>query len=133
MSAAVLLAAVTALVLLTMDRPPLPLLLYSFVLLVIAIGGTGYYASRPRFLLPAFPLLLPPALALTKARPHTAAVLITTIAAISWTYGVHTLLRQHRTMNGGCWRRYNRLRMSTAWQYGGVGNEQAKHLRDHAP
>lgn len=60
MSAAVLLAAVTALVLLTMDRPPLPLLLYSFVLLVIAIGGTGYYASRPRFLLPAFPLLLPP-------------------------------------------------------------------------
>lgn len=95
MAAAVLLAAVAALVLLTMDRPPVPLVVYSFVLLVIAIGGTGYYASRPRFLLPAFPLLLPPALALTKARPRTAVVLIATVAAVSVTYGAYTLYYAH--------------------------------------
>ncbi|MFD4118212.1 hypothetical protein ACFWSJ_32805 [Streptomyces niveus] len=91
MAVAVLLAAVAALVLFAMDRPPLPLLVYCFVLLVIAIGGTGFYASRPRFLLPAFPLLLPPALALTEARPRTVIVLIATVAAISLTYGAHML------------------------------------------
>ncbi|WP_406349196.1 hypothetical protein OHA44_36555 [Streptomyces sp. NBC_00144] len=95
MAVAVLLAAVVAFVLLVMDRPPLPLAVYSFVLLVIALGGTGYYASRARFVLPAFPLLLPPALALTKARPRTAVVLIAAVASISLTYGAYTLYYAH--------------------------------------
>ncbi|MFF1568632.1 hypothetical protein ACFVY1_34970 [Streptomyces sp. NPDC058293] len=91
MGAAVLLVALAALALLALDRPPLAVLVYSVVLVVIAIGGTKFYACKPRFLLPAFPLLLPAALALTKARPRTAAVLVACIAVISFVYGVHAV------------------------------------------
>ncbi|AZQ36343.1 hypothetical protein EJ357_25230 [Streptomyces cyaneochromogenes] len=73
------------------DRAPLPLLVYSGVLLLIAVGGSGYVASKPRFILPAFPLLLPLAgvLARTaKARPWRASVLVAALAGLSFTYGV---------------------------------------------
>ncbi|MFF2509438.1 hypothetical protein ACFVTY_39680 [Streptomyces sp. NPDC058067] len=91
MGAAVLLVALAALVLFALDRPPLPVLVYALVLVVIAFGGTKFYACKPRFLLPAFPLLLPAALALTRARPRTAAVLVSCVALISFVYGVHSL------------------------------------------
>ncbi|GAA4063350.1 hypothetical protein [Streptomyces shaanxiensis] len=71
-------------------RAPLPLLVYSGVLLLIAVGGSGYLASKPRFVLPAFPLLLPLAgvLARTaKARPWRASVLVAALAGLSFTYG----------------------------------------------
>ena len=52
-------AALLCLVLLTLDRAPLALLVYTVALVVIALGSANYFASKPRFLLPAFPLLLP--------------------------------------------------------------------------
>lgn len=49
------------------DRQPLPLLIYTGALLAIVLGSGGVYFPRARFLLPAFPLLLPVALHLTRA------------------------------------------------------------------
>ncbi|MFF7180047.1 glycosyltransferase family 39 protein [Streptomyces sp. NPDC008121] len=73
------------------ERPPLPVLVYTGVLVLIAVGGSGFFESKPRFLVPAFPLLIPPALALTRARPRAAIVLITALAGLSFGYGVYLL------------------------------------------
>src|SRR5262249_13087555 len=68
---AVLVASVVLLVLLAYLRPPWPLLVYAAGLVVLTLGGEGYYHSRSRFLLPAFPLLLPIAVALGRTRLRT--------------------------------------------------------------
>ncbi|MPY63869.1 hypothetical protein FNH08_43940 [Streptomyces spongiae] len=76
--------------LLVVDRAPLVLVVYSGVLLVIALGGAGYFECKPRFLLPAFPLLLPPARALVRtarARPWHATVVVGALAGLSFVYG----------------------------------------------
>ncbi|MET7456712.1 hypothetical protein ABZT03_33480 [Streptomyces sp. NPDC005574] len=49
------------------DRQPLPLLVFTGVLLTIVLGSGGVYFPRARFLLPAFPLLLPVAVHLSHA------------------------------------------------------------------
>ncbi|MFD7323233.1 hypothetical protein ACFV9D_19400 [Streptomyces sp. NPDC059875] len=85
--AGVLLFALLALV----ERPPLPILVYTGVLVVITVCGSGFFESKPRFLLPAFPLLFPLAHALTKARPRAAIVVITALAGLSFSYGVYAL------------------------------------------
>lgn len=94
MTALVVAAAVLLFALLVVDRenrPPLPLLVYAGLLLLIAIGGGGFFESKPRFLLPAFPLLLPLACALTKARPRAAIVVIAALAGLSCCYGTYLL------------------------------------------
>ncbi|MGP4002494.1 hypothetical protein [Streptomyces sp. 8N706] len=83
--------AVLMFVLLLLDRPPLPLLVYSAVLLVIALGGARYFSSKPRFLLPAFPLLLPLATGMARARLRTVAVTIGALAGLSCCYGTYLL------------------------------------------
>ncbi|MFJ6834543.1 hypothetical protein [Streptomyces sp. NPDC091209] len=76
-----LLAAVVLYGLCVADRQPLPLLVFTGILLLIVLGSGGVYFPRARFLLPGFPLLLPAALHLARAsRRHrtlflTAAVL----------------------------------------------------------
>ncbi|MFV0128682.1 hypothetical protein ACLGI4_13340 [Streptomyces sp. HMX112] len=77
--------------LLVLDRPPLVVLVYTAVLVVIAVGGSGFFESKPRFLLPAFPLLLPLACALRKARPRAAIVVIAALAGLSFGYGTYVL------------------------------------------
>lgn len=42
------------------QRQPLPLLVYAGAVLVLALCASSYFGSKPRLLLPAFPLLLPP-------------------------------------------------------------------------
>ncbi|WUW18994.1 hypothetical protein OG707_18350 [Streptomyces sp. NBC_01465] len=88
-------AAVLLYVLLILERPPLALLVYTGALLLVAVGGTGFFESKPRFLLPAFPLLIPLALAMTKARPRTAIVVITALAGLSFGYGAYLLTSAH--------------------------------------
>ncbi|MFI8517657.1 glycosyltransferase family 39 protein [Streptomyces sp. NPDC085481] len=85
--AGVLLFALLALV----ERPPLPVLVYTGVLVLITVGGSGFFESKPRFLLPAFPLLLPLARAVTRARPRAAIVMITGLAGLSFAFGVYAL------------------------------------------
>lgn len=50
------------------QRQPLPVLVYTVAIVVISLIGAGYFGSRPRLMMPAFPLLLPPAVALARLR-----------------------------------------------------------------
>ncbi|MFD7614822.1 hypothetical protein [Streptomyces sp. NPDC059828] len=84
-------AGVLLLVLLLLERPALPLAVYTGVLVLITVGGSGFFESKPRFLLPAFPLLIPLALALTRARPRAAITVIAALAAVSFGYGTYLL------------------------------------------
>lgn len=51
------------------DGLPVGFTVFSVVLLVMTIGTSGYFGSRPRYLLPAFTLLVPLAAGLTRFRP----------------------------------------------------------------
>ena len=74
------------------QHQPLPLVVFTGVLLLFAVTGTGYFNSRPRLLLPAFGLLLPVAAAVAKARPAVAVAVLSLLATSSATYGVYMLL-----------------------------------------
>ncbi|PZG94873.1 hypothetical protein C1I97_27365 [Streptomyces sp. NTH33] len=88
-AAAVAIGAVALFVLGVLDRQPLPLLVYTATLMVMALGGAHFFTSRPRLLLPAFPLLLPVALTLSRARLRTVAVLMPALAAYSLVFGIY--------------------------------------------
>ncbi|GGN90984.1 membrane protein [Streptomyces albiflavescens] len=72
-----LLASMALYVVSVWDRQPLPLLVFTGVLLLIVLGSGGVYFPRARFLLPGFPLLLPAALHLARASPRFRAVCLT--------------------------------------------------------
>ncbi|MYY83772.1 hypothetical protein GT044_21320 [Streptomyces sp. SID335] len=91
----VLLGAVVLFVLSVGDRQPLPLLIFSGLLLVIVLGSSGVYFPRARFLLPGFPLLLPVAAALARARAHVLVTVLTAAALTSAVCGGHMLLGWH--------------------------------------
>ncbi|MFD0026606.1 hypothetical protein [Streptomyces sp. NPDC058382] len=75
------------------QRQPLPVLVYGIAVIVISLIGSGYFGSRPRLMMPAFPLLLPPAVALAGLRPTTRRVtVLAVLAAASAGYGAWTLL-----------------------------------------
>ncbi|MEI5103835.1 glycosyltransferase family 39 protein [Streptomyces sp. PmtG] len=71
---------------------PLPLLLFTGLMLAIVLGSSGVYFPRARFLLPAFPLLLPVALALSRARARVLVPVLTGAALTSAAFGGHMLL-----------------------------------------
>ncbi|MFE0804114.1 hypothetical protein [Streptomyces sp. NPDC058812] len=74
------------------DRQPVALLVFTGVMLAIVLGSGGVYFSRARFLLPAFPLLLPLALHLSRASGRHRA-LVLTAAVLGSTYcGAYMLL-----------------------------------------
>lgn len=74
------------------DRQPLPLLVYAGTLLLLALATSGYFGSKPRYLLPAFPLLLPVALRLSRLRPRVSGTVLGVLAAGSAAYGAVWLL-----------------------------------------
>ncbi|MEV8530790.1 hypothetical protein [Streptomyces sp. NPDC051211] len=88
----VIVVALVMAVLLARAWAPLPLLVYTGTLLVITLGGAGFFESKPRFLLPAFPLLLPAAAAMARARPRTAVAVTAALAGLSYGYGTYLLL-----------------------------------------
>ena len=87
----IVVAAVLLFALFALERPPAALLVYTAVLVLITLGGSGFFESKPRFLLPAFPLLLPLACAVAKARPRTAVVVTAALAGLSFAYGTYLL------------------------------------------
>ena len=90
---AVLVASVVLLVLLAYLRPPWPLLAFTAGLVALTVGGEGYYHSKSRFLLPAFPLLLPVAVALGRTRLRTSGLVLSVLALASAWYGGYLLLQ----------------------------------------
>ncbi|WUH55202.1 glycosyltransferase family 39 protein [Streptomyces sp. NBC_00442] len=68
-------------------RQPLPLLVYTGIVMALALCSSGYFGSKPRLLLPAFPLLLPVALALSRVRASRAVSVVAALALGSAVYG----------------------------------------------
>lgn len=73
------------------QRQPLPLLVYSGIVTALALCASGYFGSKPRLLLPAFPLLLPLALALARLRTRRSAAILGAVAVGSAIYGAFWL------------------------------------------
>ncbi|MGC5564222.1 glycosyltransferase family 39 protein [Streptomyces sp. FR-108] len=69
------------------QRQPLPLLVYAGVVAALALCASSYFGSKPRLLLPAFPLLLPLALALARLRTSRSAWVLGAVAVASAAYG----------------------------------------------
>ncbi|WP_326779921.1 mannosyltransferase family protein [Streptomyces longwoodensis] len=86
-----LIAGVAALILLYVvgvrQRQPLALLVYTGVVLALALCASSYFGSKPRLLLPAFPLLFPLARALARLRTRGAALVTAGAAVASAVYG----------------------------------------------
>src|SRR5690606_10257959 len=72
-------------------REPVVLLVYCGAVLVLALCGAGYFGSKPRLLMPAFPLLLPAAVALARLRTAGAALILGLAAVASAVYGAFWL------------------------------------------
>jgi hypothetical protein len=73
------------------QRQPLPLLVYAGTVTLLALCASSYFGSKPRLLLPAFPLLLPLALALAKLRTRRSAWVLGSVAVGSAVYGAFWL------------------------------------------
>ncbi|WP_413810337.1 hypothetical protein [Streptomyces sp. OE57] len=73
------------------QRQPLPLLAYGGAVLVLALAAKGYFGSKPRLLIPAFPLLLPIAVALARLRPVRTALVLGSVGLASSVYGAFWL------------------------------------------
>ncbi|WP_437020907.1 mannosyltransferase family protein [Streptomyces sp. enrichment culture] len=69
------------------QRQPLPLLVYAGVVTALALCASSYFGSKPRLLLPAFPLLLPLARALAGLRTSGSALVTAGAAVASAAYG----------------------------------------------
>ncbi|GGP77686.1 membrane protein [Streptomyces abikoensis] len=70
---------------------PLPLLVYTGTVLLLALTAKGYFGSKPRLMLPAFPLLLPLAVALARLRTVRVVTVMTAVALASAAYGAFWL------------------------------------------
>ncbi|MER6077438.1 hypothetical protein [Streptomyces sp. NPDC001833] len=87
-----MLASVVLFGLAVWDRQPLPLLVFTAVLLLIVVASGGVYFPRARFLLPGFPLLLPVAGYLARASTHVRVLALTAAVAGSAYCGAYMLL-----------------------------------------
>lgn len=70
---------------------PLPLLAYCGTVLLLALTAKGYFGSKPRLMLPAFPLLLPLAAELARWRTRCTAAVLAVAGTGSAVYGAFWL------------------------------------------
>ncbi|MGW1375877.1 hypothetical protein ACWD6P_16605 [Streptomyces sp. NPDC002446] len=70
---------------------PLPLAVYGGLVLLLALTAKGYFGSKPRLMMPAYPLLLPLAAGLARWRPVQCRLVIGLAAAGSAVYGAFWL------------------------------------------
>lgn len=70
---------------------PLPLLVYAGIVTALALCASSYFGSKPRLLLPAFPLVLPLAPALARLRTSRSAWVLEGAALVSAVYGAFWL------------------------------------------
>jgi hypothetical protein len=72
-----------------------PLAVYGVIVLVLVIGQAGYYHSKPRLLVPALLILVPPAIALGRARPRTAALVLAACGVFGLWFGSYLITVWH--------------------------------------
>ncbi|MFJ8192474.1 mannosyltransferase family protein [Streptomyces sp. NPDC096094] len=72
-------------------RQPLALLVYTGIVIALALCASSYFGSKPRLLMPAFPLLLPLAVALARLRTPRSALIVGGVAVASAVYGAFWL------------------------------------------
>lgn len=85
------LIAIALLAWLVWIRPPAPITVYSVVVLIPILIQANYAHSRLRFLVLAFTLLLPPAIALARTKPWLGFVVLSTAAVLSSLFGAWLL------------------------------------------
>jgi hypothetical protein len=90
--AVVVVVSVLLLVLLVVQGAPLPVLVYTALATYLVIGAAGYENSKPRFLLCAFPLLVPLARVLARVWVPVVVVLITGLVLLSAWYNAYLLV-----------------------------------------
>ncbi|MEV4511430.1 mannosyltransferase family protein [Dactylosporangium sp. NPDC049525] len=73
----------------------IPLQVYGLIALVMVLGQGGYYHSKPRLLVPVLLILVPPAIALGRAKPRTAALVLSGCAAFGLWYGSYLITVWH--------------------------------------
>ncbi|MDG4863189.1 hypothetical protein P8605_34135 [Streptomyces sp. T-3] len=73
------------------QKQPVPLLVYCGIVVALALCASGYFGSKPRLLMPAFPLLLPLAVALARLRTSRSAAVLGVVALVSAVYGAFWL------------------------------------------
>ncbi|MFB7090243.1 mannosyltransferase family protein [Streptomyces sp. NPDC056296] len=73
------------------QRQPLALLVYAGIVVALALCASSYFGSKPRLLMPAFPLLLPLAVALARLRTSRSALIVGGVAVASAVYGAFWL------------------------------------------
>jgi hypothetical protein len=64
-----------------------PLLVYGLIALTLVLGQAGYYHSKPRLLVPVLVTLVPPAVALGRVKPRTAAGVLVAFGLFGMWYG----------------------------------------------
>ncbi|AGS68640.1 glycosyltransferase family 39 protein [Streptomyces collinus] len=72
-------------------RQPVALLVYTGVVLALALCASSYFGSKPRLLMPAFPVLFPLARTLARTRTSRAVLVTAGVAAASAVYGAFWL------------------------------------------
>jgi hypothetical protein len=73
------------------QRQPIALLVYTGVVLALALCASSYFGSKPRLLMPAFPVLFPLARALARLRTSRSALVVGGVAAATAVYGAFWL------------------------------------------
>lgn len=73
------------------QRQPWSLLVYSGLVLVTAIGAAGYYHSKARLIVPAFPLLLPVARWVSRLGTVGRVLVVAAAAVLSGWFGAYLL------------------------------------------
>ncbi|WP_428949987.1 hypothetical protein [Streptomyces sp. cg35] len=92
MALVIVAAGLLLFLLLCVDRAPLVFLAYAAAMVALAVLVSGPFGSKPRFLLPAFPLLIPLARALEqtwRTRRTQAIVVAGALAVVSISYGAY--------------------------------------------
>ncbi|NJC68168.1 hypothetical protein HC031_00325 [Planosporangium thailandense] len=89
--ALLLIAAVVLAVVAVTRRIWPPLLVYGLIVLALVVGQSGFYHSKPRLLVPALVVLVPPALALGRARTRTAALVLAGYGLFGLWYGAYMI------------------------------------------
>lgn len=88
----VLVVSVVLFALSVRSRQQWPLLVFSGVVLVLSLGGAGYYHSKARLLIPAFGLLLPVATGLAGVRARFAVAVVALLGSGSALFGAYLCL-----------------------------------------